>query len=365
MTVFWLSAIAVLAFTLVLVLTPLLSSRHNDATQEAGTASQRPWPWLVFIAVFIVVGSVFLYTRSPGYHSMKSFYAGQHQAEQLAIQIDAFEQQLQQQGGHHDQWLELASMRVLLQQPEQAVVAYRSAERLAPIDDVDALLNFGAALLHGAASQPKQLNEALVLFERVLAQAPDQQMALWYVGQVRFELADFAGAVKHWQLLLHSIKEDSQAAQAIRTELGKRLAAARAHLPADHSEARPDNSIAADPAGTSFAVRVRLAPALQNRINPQDTLFVYARAVAGPPMPLAIKRLTAAELPVTVQLSNRDAMLPSMNLDSFPRLEIVARISASGQAQPQAGDLIAVSTPQTATTKKQTIDLLINQVFHP
>ena len=78
---------------------------------------------------------------------------------------------------------------------------------------------------------------------------------------------------------------------------------------------------------------------MDEKAESNDTLFIYARAVEGPKMPLSLARLTVANLPVTVNLTKEMAMMPSMNIDTFDKVEVLARISKSGQAISQPGDL--------------------------
>ena len=85
-------------------------------------------------------------------------------------------------------------------------------------------------------------------------------------------------------------------------------------------------------------------------MSPADTVFVYAKAASGPPMPLAIQRLRADQLPATVVLTDGMGMLPSMKLSQFPQIIIGARISKSGNAIAQAGDLQTVSKPLDVKT---------------
>ena len=97
--------------------------------------------------------------------------------------------------------------------------------------------------------------------------------------------------------------------------------------------------------GPRLTVRVSLAPELAAQVAPDDVLFVFAKAASGPPMPLAVQRLRAADLPATVVLTDGMGMMPSMTLSQFPQVVVGARISKSGNAIAQPGDLQAVSAP--------------------
>jgi cytochrome c-type biogenesis protein CcmH len=89
--------------------------------------------------------------------------------------------------------------------------------------------------------------------------------------------------------------------------------------------------------------RVQIAPALAARVAPGDTLFVFARAAQGPRMPLAILRRTADLQGLDFSLDDSMAMAPELRLSGFARVVIGARISRSGQATPQPGDLVGQS----------------------
>jgi cytochrome c-type biogenesis protein CcmH len=90
---------------------------------------------------------------------------------------------------------------------------------------------------------------------------------------------------------------------------------------------------------------VTLDEALRDQASPGDTLFVYARAPAGPRMPLAIVRLSAADLPATVTLDDSSAMMPNMKLSTFDEVMVLARISRSGDAMTRSGDLQGSTGP--------------------
>jgi len=110
---------------------------------------------------------------------------------------------------------------------------------------------------------------------------------------------------------------------------------------------------------SGITVEVALAPELAERAAPDATVFVYAKAAAGPPMPLAVQRVTVADLPLTLTLDDSMAMMPAMRLSGFPEVVVGARVSASGQAMPQPGDIEGETGPiasSTATPVRVRID---------
>ncbi len=86
-----------------------------------------------------------------------------------------------------------------------------------------------------------------------------------------------------------------------------------------------------------------LAPALAAKVAPTDTVFIFARAAEGPKMPLAILRKQVKDLPAAFTLDDSMAMTPNFALSKFPSVVVGARVSKSGNATPQAGDLEGVS----------------------
>jgi len=102
-----------------------------------------------------------------------------------------------------------------------------------------------------------------------------------------------------------------------------------------------------------------LAPELQQSTNPNDTVFIYAQSLSGPKMPLAIVRKQVFELPVAVSLTDAMAMMPNMKLSNFEQVKLLARVSKSGDAMQQPGDLIGV-IEQVALNDKSPHKVVIN-----
>ena len=109
----------------------------------------------------------------------------------------------------------------------------------------------------------------------------------------------------------------------------------------------------------SIKVTVKLGPALAGKAAPGDTVFIFARAAQGPKMPLAVVRKQAKELPITVTLDDSMAMVPDMKMSGFPQLVIGARVSKSGDAIPQPGDLEGYATPLKTGVAVVVIDFVV------
>jgi cytochrome c-type biogenesis protein CcmH len=114
---------------------------------------------------------------------------------------------------------------------------------------------------------------------------------------------------------------------------------------------------AADTAAASLTVTVSLSPALAKKAAPNDVVFIFARAAQGPRMPLAIVRKQVKDLPATVVLDDSNGMSTDMKLSSAPEVIVVARVSKSGMANAQNGDLEGMSAPLKAGTKAVTISI--------
>jgi cytochrome c-type biogenesis protein CcmH len=110
-------------------------------------------------------------------------------------------------------------------------------------------------------------------------------------------------------------------------------------------------------------VKVKLAPGLKGNVWGGDTLFVFAQDPAGPPMPLAVKTFSATPIPKgIVELTDDDAPMPTRTLSSVDHWRVVARVSKSGRAQPQKGDLegsIEIGRAEAGKPVVVTIDRVI------
>lgn len=187
--------------------------------------------------------------------------------------------------------------------------------------------------------------------EHTLALDPNDMAALGLLGIDAYEQADYRAAIEYWS---HALDNASgQAAQSLRAGIEQ----AKEQLIAA-GEALPDLPQAA---AASIRVSITLADELKAQVSPDQTLFVYARPVGGR-MPLAAVRHRVADLPLEVVLDDSLAMMPGAELSSVDRVEVGARISATGQAAAAPGDLIGSVAPVETATPGQRVELVIDRV---
>lgn len=277
---------------------------------------------------------------------------------------------LQQNPNDGQGWALLGRAYMSLRRPGDAVDAFRRANQLLP-DNADLMADFAQALVMGAnqpfAGEPKQL------IDRALTLQPDNQRALWLRGVAEYQADEFDTAIATWTRLQTLLPAGSPVATSVqaqiddaRARLGGNPSAGAASSAADATAAEASTATASADAskrvdGPRLTIAVRLDPKFAADVDGQYTLFVFARAAAGPPMPLAIQRLTAAQLPLTVTLDESNGMLPELMLSMFPQVVIGARISRSGDPKASSGDWQVLSAP-VDVQRREPIDLVIDQV---
>ena len=181
------------------------------------------------------------------------------------------------------------------------------------------------------------------LTDEALKADPKEVTSLGLLWIAAFEDKRFADAIGYWQRLMNELPEGDPARAALQGGIEK----AREQLLASGAKlvtAPQAKSLA------SIKVSVDLADAAKATVLPGDSVFIFARAVSGPPAPLAVKRVTVADLPITVELGDVDAMMPQLKLSNFPEVILMARISRAGQ--PTAGEWVGRSQPMASSTRE-------------
>lgn len=300
---------------------------------SAARAPEAPRPargllWLCALAVPAVALAVYLHLGSP---RVAQFQA-RHPALALSEPRNALELLLGEVRDRvaavpddREAWEVLTRASMQLGRYDDAVVAAEKLQTLAP-RDTGILLMLVDALAMRAGGE--LAGRPLGIIDDILAIEPGNVSALVLSGIAREKAGDRPAAVAAWQRALAAMPPD----EPLRAELQAMIEGRAPASPVD-------GAAAAEPASVAVEVEVTLDAGLTARAAAGDTLFVVARAVGGPAAPLAVSRHRADELPLSLTLDERMAMVPGTSLADFDKVEVIARISRNGQPLASAGDL--------------------------
>ena len=201
------------------------------------------------------------------------------------------------------------------------------------------------------------------LINKALSIDPDSMKGLALAGSAGMERGDFAAAIKHWERLRSLLPADSEDAKMIDSGLAE-ARQMMSHIkggkaPMALEQIAPPVQTAAS-GKERITGKVTLSDSLKGKYSPDDTVFVLARAAEGPKMPLAIVRKQVRDLPITFELDDSMAMQPQMKLSAFDKVVVVARISKSGTAMPEAGDAQGLSQAMSPGAKG--VNVRIDQI---
>ena len=310
--------------------------------------------WIIYVLVIatpLLAGTLYL--------SLGNYQAVSHSAE-MAIDTDAIKmaeinkmvsglaEKLKNHPDDAQGWLMLGRSYHVLEQHTQAIEAFAHAYKLLG-DQPEILLLYADAL--GYVNERNLTGKPSELIFKALALEPDNMKALWLGGMAKAQQGDAATATTLWKKLEILLPPGSEYQQEIQSLLAK----LEREMPSVNAHPEPTTNISSG----SITVQVSLAPELIKSAAATDTVFVYAQALSGPKMPLAIVRKQVSDLPITVSLNDTMAMMPNMKLSNFSEVKLLARVSKSGNAMSQAGDLIG-AVNKVVITDKNTHHIIIN-----
>jgi len=322
----------------------------EDAGKSDGTISHGKKKVKLALALGVLfpvlVFSLYVYLGTPeaivGKPVARKVPEGEHalSPDQILAMVDKLAVRLQENPNDGQGWLMLGrSYAVLGRYPESAAAFARAMTLLPP--DAQHYADFADI---AAMAQGKSLvGEPERLVRRALEIDPRNIKALALAGTIAFDRQDYPVAIREWQKVLAQVPEESGVAGSIQGSIrdaenrmaiaGKQVQASQAVEPAD-------------PVPTArVAGVVELDPKLRSAVMPGDTLFIFARAVDGPKMPVAMLRKTVGELPLQFSLDDSMSMTPRFKLSTVGKVVIGARISKSGDALARSGDLEGLSAP--------------------
>jgi len=254
---------------------------------------------------------------------------------QIAEMVDKLAQRLKQNPDDATGWTMLGRSYAVLGRYQESADAYARAVALAG-DDADLLADYADSL--AMARGGNLAGEPTQIVQRGLKVDPKNVKLLALAGSAEFAQRNYAEAVRYWERGLAEIPPGSNFRRAVESSIEEARKAG--NLPAAPEK---KTVVAAD--SKAIAGTVTLAPGLASRVEPGDTLFVFARPAKGARMPVAILRVAASQLPYTFRLDDSQAMAAGNTLSSQAEVVVGARISKSGNALPQPGDLEGASAP--------------------
>jgi cytochrome c-type biogenesis protein CcmH len=272
--------------------------------------------------------------------------------EQIEAMVEKLATRMKERPEDPAGWRLLARAYTAMARYPDAVAAFIEAAKRSP-EDASLLADWADAL----AMQKQSLQgEPLRLVERALALDPNHPKALSLAASAALERKDYDAAIAQWRRLKMQFPPGDAEATEVDAMIAEADAAKRGAPAAAVADgaARRETS-AATAGGAAITGSVSLDPKLRDRAAANDTLFVFARAVDGPRMPLAVARATASALPYAFRLDDSMAMTPAARISTAGEVIVEARLSKTGGATPTSGDLRGTSGP----VKPGTRDVLI------
>lgn len=327
-------------------------------SQPAPARSSRRLVAGVAALVVLVAAAGYWWTGSPGQlaggadntranpHTSGDVAPHATDAEQMAAMVDALAERLKDDPKNAEGWAMLARSYTVIGRQADALKAYERAVALRR-DDADLLADYADAL---ALKNQRQLaGEPMKWVERALKADPRNLKALALAGTHAYERKDYKGAVRYWQQLTDYGTPDNELVQQIAPGLAQ--AREQAGLPAAAMKS-PATALSTSVSGT-----VTLAPALARQASPDDTVFIYARDAQGSRLPLAILRKQVRDLPLRFTLDDSLAMSPAAKLSGARQVIVEARVSKSGEARAQPGDLSGQTVPVSPGATSLTLEI--------
>lgn len=305
---------------------PAPAARRSGRGAALVTAALVP---IVALGVYFAVGSPSAIVRQPEPHVS---------AQQVEAMIERLAAKMRENPADVDGWKLLGRSYAALGRFDQAAEAFSKAAANAPRDP-DLLADLADVLAMARGQKLDGEPEKLVL--RALELDPNHLKALALAGTAAYERKEYAAAAAYWQRMLPHVAPGSEDARSIEQNVND--ARALAGMRSETAKSEPPKKEAAPK--SALRGTVSLAPQLKSQAGPEDTVYVFARAAEGPPLPLAIARARVRDLPYSFQLDDSMSMNPAMSLSAFPTVVVTARVSKSGNAAPQAGDLQGASGP--------------------
>lgn len=334
-----------------------LASQAEDKPQQASSSRKR-WPVLLLLLAFCLSGALGLYQIWGASNELRATALlekttvrelTKDEQQELAVRLE----RAAARNSKNPEWGFLSGRMSLEQgQYERAAKVFADVLVALPLDDVadrSAVMNMLAQARFFGAGQ-KVTPETYDLLKGSLELNPNQPQTQGLAGMMAFELKQYRAAIEHWRALWQAMGEGPEAELLVQG-----MTRAAEHLQAQGESV--DLSFLTE--RVMLKVHVDVSPEVRRAFAPDTVVFVAARAVNGPAMPLAAQKLTLAQLPIDITLTDAQAMAPGMNLSRFAEVSVRAHLSQTGEPAVKAGDYVAEQSP-VDPKQKASITLLIH-----
>lgn len=319
----------------------------SEKTRGPGSAGGR-WPLFIALAA-VPVMAVVLYSQLgrldlAAYSPEPPGARSEQMGKDIQASIDQLAERLKKNPNDLEGWMLLGRSLAATRQFDKASAAYGFALKLAP-DSLDIQALYAQSLAE--ADEGRLQGKPAEIVAAILRKDPKHPNALWLAGLAAAQDGDTAAAAANWEKLKAQFPAESEEARQLSTY----IAEVQGQSPPVEAQRSAQPETVAD-RQKSIRVKVTLAETVKEKAAPGDTVFIFARAASGPPMPLAIVRKQVKDLPVEVTLDDSMSMVQGMSLSAFDQLVIGARVSKSGKAMPSPGDLQGMTEPTAAENGK-------------
>jgi len=265
-----------------------------------------------------------------------------NQKETIEKMLVQLEERLKDDPADGEGWFMLARSYQFLHRYDDAVAAYEKSLPLGGNQSAEVLSSYADAI--AMAANRVLTDKAIDVLKQAIAIDPTHVKSLWLVGTAAYQNQNYAEALKYWERLHAVLPAGSDDANQIAMNIGEvRSLLGLPPMAAAPASATPVPASTAPVSDVRIQGSISLSDALAGKASPEDTVFIFARAASGPRMPLAIVRKQVKDLPFAFTLDDSLAMNAAMRISSYPQVIVGARISKSGNAMPQPGDLQGMS----------------------
>ncbi len=343
-----------------------------ESSTEQSTPAQGKWvAWVLVLFVPIVAVSLYL-----NYGDLRAFDPSaqaqantrqtgsptqQPSAASIEKMVDGLAKRLQQEPNDPQGWMMLGRSYMVMGRYKLASNAYAQLQKLVG-DDVNVLLQYAQAKVMSNNEQWDASSIAMV--EKALTIEPENPVALSLTGILAARRGNRDTAISMWRKAQTTMQPNSTEYN----ELENMIASLSGNTTPTNTQRTTNQTASAAEKSSSKAiaqsikVNVSITPELLTQAQSDQTIFIYAQALTGPPMPIAVVRKKVSELPVVVTLDDSMAMMPTRKLSSFDQVRIAARISQSGSAMPATGDLQGKVEP-VSTATSTSVSVVIDHIL--